>query len=146
MKLSSTILAASLGVAFAHDSNHGQHIPKLVGGRRLLAGLDSRGRPGPRERDTAKAPQFDTKDNGNLERRADQDTRCGPGVGSCPSGGCCSAEGYVSSCRSPDVLGANKCCRWCGTTKIYCQAPDCQLNYGPGCDAVSIVSPRLVVF
>lgn len=98
MKLSSTILAASLGVAFAHDGNHGQHIPKLVGGRRLLAGLDTRGRAPLRERDAAKTPQFATKDSGGLQSRADQDTRCGAGVGSCASGVCCSAEGYVSSC------------------------------------------------
>ncbi len=24
--------------------------------------------------------------------------------------------------------------RWCGTTSDYCAAPDCQLQYGTGCD------------
>jgi hypothetical protein len=25
-------------------------------------------------------------------------------------------------------------CRYCGTGRVYCQAPDCQINYGPACD------------
>src|SRR5690242_7644911 len=39
-----------------------------------------------------------------------------------------------------DGLGeqANLCDSWCGKGKDYCSAPDCQMNYGPGCDAVSM--------
>lgn len=25
--------------------------------------------------------------------------------------------------------------RWCGTGYLYCSAPSCQIEYGPGCDA-----------
>lgn len=24
---------------------------------------------------------------------------------------------------------------WCGNTPDYCTSPDCQFDYGPGCDA-----------
>ncbi|KAF2471961.1 glycoside hydrolase/deacetylase [Lindgomyces ingoldianus] len=45
--------------------------------------------------------------------------RCGAAAGgaSCDSGYCCSSAG------------------WCGIGADYCQAPDCQINFGPGCDA-----------
>ncbi|KAH1549574.1 hypothetical protein KXV31_009795 [Aspergillus fumigatus] len=42
--------------------------------------------------------------------------RCGPGVGTCPDGKCCSTAGY------------------CGTTQAHCRSPDCQLDFGH-CDA-----------
>ncbi|KAH3569334.1 hypothetical protein KXV84_003386 [Aspergillus fumigatus] len=42
--------------------------------------------------------------------------RCGPGVGTCPNGKCCSTAGY------------------CGTTQAHCRSPDCQLDFGH-CDA-----------
>jgi hypothetical protein len=42
---------------------------------------------------------------------------CGAGVASCAAGYCCSPAG------------------WCGKGTAYCAAPDCQINYGPGCDA-----------
>ncbi len=42
--------------------------------------------------------------------------QCGPGLGSCAVGYCCSPEG------------------WCGLTPDYCSAPDCLINYGSGCD------------
>ncbi|KAK9356949.1 hypothetical protein V1523DRAFT_437155 [Lipomyces doorenjongii] len=44
------------------------------------------------------------------------DGQCGPGVGICPSGQCCSPSG------------------WCGITTAYCASPDCQTGYGT-CDA-----------
>ncbi|KAH8710045.1 hypothetical protein GQ44DRAFT_661884 [Phaeosphaeriaceae sp. PMI808] len=52
-------------------------------------------------------------------RQGGQNGRCGPSFGgaSCASGYCCSGEGY------------------CGTTSDHCMAPDCLINYGPGCDA-----------
>ncbi|KAF2735444.1 chitin binding protein-like protein [Polyplosphaeria fusca] len=45
--------------------------------------------------------------------------QCGPTVGGakCAAGYCCSGAG------------------WCGQGKDYCAAPDCLLDYGPGCDA-----------
>ncbi|KUJ20398.1 carbohydrate esterase family 4 protein [Mollisia scopiformis] len=48
--------------------------------------------------------------------------QCGPGFGTCASNECCSLAGY------------------CGVTEDYCEAPDCQFNYGPACDANKIPS------
>ncbi|UKZ75005.1 hypothetical protein TrVFT333_002677 [Trichoderma virens FT-333] len=54
------------------------------------------------------------KQDTQLEKRMS----CGSGVGSCPSGQCCSESGF------------------CGTTEDYCQAPQCQIAYSNGsCDA-----------
>jgi hypothetical protein len=47
-------------------------------------------------------------------------TTCGAGIGSCAAGLCCSVEGF------------------CGTGKDSCEAPDCQFQYGPACDANSV--------
>ncbi|CAG8975250.1 hypothetical protein HYALB_00007950 [Hymenoscyphus albidus] len=47
---------------------------------------------------------------------------CGPGIGSCPTGFCCSAEGA------------------CGEGSSFCAGPDCQFLYGPACDANQIPS------
>lgn len=61
-----------------------------------------------------------TEPKGGLEtRQGGQNGRCGPNFGgaSCAAGYCCSGAGY------------------CGTTKDHCAAPDCLLDYGPGCDA-----------
>jgi hypothetical protein len=32
---------------------------------------------------------------------------------------------------------ADLCNSWCGKGTDYCSAPDCQLDYGSGCDGVS---------
>jgi hypothetical protein len=48
----------------------------------------------------------------NVEKRQ----ACGPGVGSCPAGQCCSSGGQ------------------CGTGGEFCTGPGCQLAYGPACD------------
>ncbi|KAF6833304.1 polysaccharide deacetylase [Colletotrichum plurivorum] len=50
--------------------------------------------------------------DGPLRKRAE----CGPGVGSCPSGECCSEAG------------------WCGTTAEYCGGSQCQLEFSDSCD------------
>ncbi|CAL3963722.1 unnamed protein product [Diplocarpon coronariae] len=50
--------------------------------------------------------------------------RCGPGFGTCASNECCSLAGFFSANRLLD----------------YCNAPDCQFNYGPACDANKIPS------
>ncbi|CAF3489571.1 unnamed protein product [Fusarium graminearum] len=51
-----------------------------------------------------------------LEKR--QAGRCGTGFGGvCATNECCSSAG------------------WCGTGYLYCSAPACQIEYGPGCDA-----------
>ncbi|QDS74246.1 hypothetical protein FKW77_002938 [Venturia effusa] len=46
-----------------------------------------------------------------------QDETCGPRVGSCSVGLCCSGAGF------------------CGTGTDFCAAPDCLFSYGPACDA-----------
>ncbi|KAH8663161.1 carbohydrate esterase family 4 protein [Tricladium varicosporioides] len=48
--------------------------------------------------------------------------KCGPVDGTCASNECCSLAGF------------------CGTTSEFCNAPDCQFNYGPACDANKIPS------
>ncbi|KAK4242565.1 hypothetical protein C8A03DRAFT_40064 [Achaetomium macrosporum] len=118
MKLLSALLAVSLGLVLAHD-NHGQHIPKMLGGRKVLSQLEARRRTKPREHAVTGRQHEPVRSPGKLEGRqvGGADEECGPGIGSCASGYCCSAEG------------------WCGRGKDYCTAPDCQMNYGPGCDA-----------
>ncbi|KAK0630818.1 hypothetical protein B0T17DRAFT_232316 [Bombardia bombarda] len=115
MKLSCALLAASFGLVAAHNDHEGRHIPKLLGGRKFLSDVKV-----PRATDSDKhipirQPVASSRNQGGLERRAD-DAKCGAGVGSCDAGYCCSYEG------------------WCGKTKDYCTAPDCQLSYGPACD------------
>ncbi|KAL2146005.1 hypothetical protein VTI28DRAFT_5662 [Corynascus sepedonium] len=119
MRLSSTVLAASLGLALAHD-NHGQHVPKLLGARGFLSDLSARRRTSLGGLPATGRP---TSRRGDLKKRQDDgddddgEGRCGPGYGSCPDGECCSFEG------------------WCGTGLEYCSAPDCQINYAAACDA-----------
>jgi hypothetical protein len=43
---------------------------------------------------------------------------CGQGIGSCPSGQCCSESG------------------WCGTGNDYCAGSQCQLDYSDSCDTL----------
>ncbi|KAI9757219.1 MAG: hypothetical protein M1835_000664 [Candelina submexicana] len=70
----------------------------------------------------------------HLDPRANIDGQCGAQYGSCAAGYCCSSAGY------------------CGKGPEYCNSPDCQFNYGPGCDAnktpagvstASIARPKL---
>ncbi|KAK4147058.1 uncharacterized protein C8A04DRAFT_34602 [Dichotomopilus funicola] len=114
MKLSSALLAASVGLAVAH-SERSEHLPKILGGRKFLSELVAK-----RKEDFGEIPSGPRHANGrSLERRQDdgEDDQCGPGIGACADGECCSAEG------------------WCGIGYDYCTAPDCQINYGSGCDA-----------
>ncbi|KAK4461424.1 hypothetical protein QBC42DRAFT_270170 [Cladorrhinum samala] len=117
MKFSSVILAASLGLAAAHGEHAGQHIPKLLGGRKILSNLGERWKAVVRDAKTATTygPHQKRQAQG-LDRRQNTSGRCGASAGSCADGYCCSAEG------------------WCGRGKDYCSAPDCQINYGPACD------------
>ncbi|KAK0115365.1 chitin deacetylase [Cadophora gregata f. sp. sojae] len=48
--------------------------------------------------------------------------QCGATFGTCASNECCSVAGF------------------CGTGPEYCNAPDCQFNYGPACDANKVPS------
>ncbi|KAK0737018.1 hypothetical protein B0T21DRAFT_364242 [Apiosordaria backusii] len=122
MKLSITALAAFLSLAVAHSEHGGQHIPKILGGRKFLSEMEARRRfsraaPEPvvnkRHPPISKAPNPQGPSN---KRQENTSGRCGASGGSCATGYCCSAEG------------------WCGRGIDYCSAPDCQLNYGSGCD------------
>ncbi|KAK3505136.1 glycoside hydrolase/deacetylase [Neurospora crassa] len=116
MKLSSALLAASLGLTFAHDTSGGQHVPKALGGRNFLSELKAL-RSGPMHAATPLSERAPTpKQKYGPRKRDADDQQCGPGLGSCAAGKCCSFEG------------------WCGVGEDYCTAPDCQINYGPGCD------------
>ncbi|KAK4114020.1 carbohydrate esterase family 4 protein [Canariomyces notabilis] len=119
MKLSSALLAAYLGFTFAHDDRSGRHLPKILGGRKLFSGLESRAKPATFGPSVARRQFAPGNPRGSLQGRQDEDVdgECGPGIGICPSGYCCSAEG------------------WCGKGKDYCSAPDCQMNYASACDA-----------
>ncbi|KAF4466767.1 chitin binding [Fusarium albosuccineum] len=52
------------------------------------------------------------KRHSELRKRAE----CGPGIGSCNNGSCCSESGF------------------CGTTKFFCGGSSCQLEYSDSCD------------
>lgn len=120
MKLSSTLLAASLGLVIAHGDHEGQQIPKILGGRKFLSEIGARRQVfrghesiiGPRR----PASSAKRSSHGVEKRQSNTSGKCGASVGSCAAGYCCSSEG------------------WCGKGKDYCSAPDCQINYGPGCD------------
>jgi hypothetical protein len=85
--------------------------PKLFG-RQFLAGLSSRSALTSKSEPQRVIPREPQRVAGRQST-----TACGPEVGACAAGLCCSASGY------------------CGTGKEFCAAPDCQFNYGPACDA-----------
>lgn len=147
MKLSAALLAASLGVAAAHG-DHGQHVPKLVGGRRFLSDMKMRQAATPHQPIVDRKSRRSTKPPGSLQERqlGGISGQCGPGYGSCAQGYCCSPEGSAlpflefRRCRGQR---ANIVCRWCGKGLDYCSAPDCQLNYGTGCDGVRMRNTQI---
>ncbi|KAK4044010.1 hypothetical protein C8A01DRAFT_43171 [Parachaetomium inaequale] len=116
MKLLSALLAASIGLAWAHGG-HDQHVPKLLGVRKFLSGPEARRRAAAGESPVARRQHVPTSRRGLKGRQDDEEGQCGPGIGSCDDGECCSFEG------------------WCGTDKDSCSAPDCQINYSTSCDA-----------
>ena len=100
MRLSSAFVAVLFGLAAAHGDHDGQHIPKLLGGKRLLADLKARQGIAPHPRSFARAPLGPARGPDPLHSRQIDDNidgRCGPGVGSCATGYCCSSEGSVLS-------------------------------------------------
>ncbi|KAK8108643.1 polysaccharide deacetylase [Apiospora sp. TS-2023a] len=128
------VLAAWAGLAAAHQAEYAA--PRIIGGRQFLSELKSRKTlaedtsqfaravPAPavearhsRPRSDAGSAEDEAKpQEAKIQERQNKSGRCGAGRGSCAAGYCCSAEG------------------WCGSDSDYCSAPDCQLNYGPGCD------------
>ncbi|KAH9906273.1 carbohydrate esterase family 4 protein [Xylariomycetidae sp. FL2044] len=125
--LKAVTLASCVGFAAAHtDPNDAHHAsPRLVGGQRFLN--DFRGRRRWLQEglhDFEEPGMGEVQAEGNTEAHQDLDKRqsggtsgrCGAGRGSCATGYCCSYEG------------------WCGKDTESCQAPDCQITYGSGCD------------
>ncbi|KAI1777692.1 carbohydrate-binding module family 18 [Hypoxylon cercidicola] len=117
------VLAACASQAVAHaDPNDPQHgVPKLAGSRRFMNKLRGNRRWEGRTEASQKMDMVEARDDQSLEKRGELETRqssrrCGGNRGSCASGQCCSADGY------------------CGRGEDYCISPDCQINYGPGCD------------
>ena len=111
MKLSVALLAASFGLTAAHG-DHGQHIPKLVGGRRFLSDMKMRQVVAEHQPIVERKSSRSTRPSGALkERQSDEnlDGRCGSGVESCAAGYCCSAEGLVlapfATCSLADEAG-----------------------------------------
>ncbi|CAJ2506962.1 Uu.00g081480.m01.CDS01 [Anthostomella pinea] len=122
--LDAFILAACASRTAAHaDPNDPHHaLPKLAGARRFLNEFNGQrrwqNRPRPLQESGTEqaAAEGPVEKRAQLEERQNTDGNCGPGYGSCATGYCCSPEG------------------WCGTTEDYCTSPDCQINYGTGCD------------
>ncbi|KAK6196990.1 hypothetical protein LQW54_011007 [Pestalotiopsis sp. IQ-011] len=121
--LAPVLLLGLASLSAAHDNGP---VPKFVGGRKLLSGLRSRKEL---ERRVSGARfSHETKDlsghksedeTSAINSRDNTSGKCGPNRGTCAAGYCCSVEG------------------WCGLGIDYCEAPDCQLSYGPGCDGNS---------
>lgn len=148
MKLLSAFLASFLGLALAHNDHGGQHIPKVLAGRKFLSELEAQRKSTLRDLPVAGRQNMAAKQQGSLKQRQDDDDdRCGPGFGSCASGDCCSYEGCVVlhfSYHSGIQLTCRN--RWCGKGKDYCSAPDCQINYSTGCDAVCTLLRTMLHF
>ncbi|KAJ8132863.1 hypothetical protein O1611_g759 [Lasiodiplodia mahajangana] len=116
-------LALYAGQTIAHAGlDDDLPIPKLAGARRFLRdfrgerrwGQGVRSAPTAHSREARHADGLEKR--GKIEERQNTDGRCGSRYGSCATGYCCSYEGY------------------CGRGADYCESPDCQLNYGSGCD------------
>lgn len=130
---SSLFLGALPALVIAHDGGLAG-LPRVVGGSRFLGNLKSRnvfsGAVG------YQPHAVEAREPSHVEERQTV-TTCGPGVGSCQKGYCCSAAGYVVLLKSP--LGRQlTTSRYCGTGTQYCAAPDCQFQYGPACDANTV--------
>lgn len=106
-----TLLAPFLCILPDFIAAHGDiaGAPRIFG-RRAVSELRSR------RTLAASSHHSHIKDAHELIKRQRTDT-CGPGIGSCAAGLCCSNGGY------------------CGTGIDFCSAPDCQFIYGPACDA-----------
>ncbi|KAL2271642.1 hypothetical protein VTJ83DRAFT_1013 [Remersonia thermophila] len=113
MKFSAPLLAGLISLAWAHE-DRGQHVPKILGGRRFLAHLEAQGE---RQASAPIAKRQQPRPNASRPTRRQGSTyRCGQAFGSCAAGLCCSGAGY------------------CGQGREYCAAPDCQINYSTACD------------
>ncbi|KAI1200400.1 carbohydrate esterase family 4 protein [Nemania serpens] len=121
--LSAVSLALCAGQTIAHvDLDADLPVPRLSGARRFLREFKSERRwaQGIRSATAARPGERrhvdGSEERGVIKERQNTSGRCGGRYGSCAQGYCCSYEGY------------------CGLGQEYCESPDCQLNYGSGCD------------
>lgn len=97
---------------------HGEHhaAPRIVGLQRndigMMKSRNILGGHAARAANPEESMQLKARQGGNAEGRCGADNGCA----SCAEGYCCSIAGY------------------CGQGPEYCQAPDCDFNYGPACD------------
>ncbi|KAF2671736.1 glycoside hydrolase/deacetylase [Microthyrium microscopicum] len=120
-----SMLAASLTalpvLTNAHYSEN-EGLPKLLGSRAVQV-LKERLSPGQYASTIGVERSQVWSQHSRLSRRQNNDNidgECGSGPGACANGYCCSAAG------------------WCGKGIDYCSAPDCQFNYGNGCDTLMV--------
>jgi hypothetical protein len=113
-----TIFASSLAILPMLVAGHGgiAGAPRLFG---LAEGSDFElGRTFASIPNVLKRSSPETR---QLERRQELNEQlCGPNIGSCAAGLCCSADGI------------------CDDSRDSCAAPDCKFQYGPACDANAI--------
>ncbi|KAK7535987.1 chitin binding protein [Phyllosticta citribraziliensis] len=120
MHVSSLVATSFLaGAASAHGGVAGA--PRLFG-RNAIADLKARNvfDAPVMARAPVEAAAMPQRPAGEKRQVGGVDGQCGAGIGSCAKGYCCSLAG------------------WCGTGKDYCAAPDCQFQFGSGCDANTI--------
>lgn len=126
MKYSTLVVGALASVGAAHSDPRDIHagIPKMLGGRKLMAELRAENALPEALKMEKREPvvQHMRSVEELEERQISTNGQCGPGFGHCPAGQCCSIEG------------------WCGNGIDYCAAPDCQFLYGPACDANTVPS------
>lgn len=92
MKWSAALLATTCGLVAAHGD---LPIPRIVGGRKLLADLKTRhltNLAGPR---SVEHVHVEKRSKSN-KRQSNTSGQCGKAYGSCAVGYCCSSEGYSS--------------------------------------------------
>ncbi|KAI0603349.1 hypothetical protein F4775DRAFT_587869 [Biscogniauxia sp. FL1348] len=117
-------LVICAGQTVAHiDPNEPHHaLPRLAGNRKFFNDFNGKRKwqNSPRSYHGKESEQSrvigEIEKRGGIEERQNTDGRCGGSRGSCAEGYCCSYEG------------------WCGLGEEYCTSPDCQLDYGSGCD------------
>ncbi|KAI0448120.1 carbohydrate esterase family 4 protein [Xylaria telfairii] len=114
MRLLSTVsLALCAGQTIAHADLGGHYpVPRLAGARKFLKEFQGE-RKWEQPIRSEHRQTGGLRERGEIEERQNTNGRCGSRYGSCATGYCCSFEGQ----------GAD-----------YCESPDCQLNYGSGCD------------
>jgi hypothetical protein len=101
MKYTTLVATALASIASAHSDPRDVHagIPKMLGGRKFLAELRAKNAlPAPlmmERREEKREPDVQVMRSVEdlEERQISTNGECGPGLGHCPAGQCCSIEG-----------------------------------------------------